>query len=338
MIDWNFVSNSTAVSFRSSIQTLPHWSTEITADSVCWLACPVLLSGSFTSTWDWLMSGAVTMKMTSSTSMTSTSGVTLMSARLVPADSSSPPSAWRANAMVFSAHAAWLEEVPIDDVQEVAGEVLHLRGEHLNPVEEHVVEDDRRDRGEESDGGSDQGLGDPRGHRLDGGVAGGAGEGLEAGHDPPHRSEQPDERRGGGHGGEEGDGALQAGHLAPLLPLHRPLDRFQVARLTLLGAAGEPSAGLGHLHQLHVAGPEDRGDGGAGVLLRLPVEALQLVAGPEAVEEGAGAPLRPGEGEELHQDDGPGDHREREQEEHHQLHHQAGVQNEVEDGVAGQLG
>ena len=62
--------------------------------------------------------GAVIMKMISSTSMTSTSGVTLISAL------SSPSSAG------LSSPSRLPQEVPLDDVEVVLLEHLHLRAQH----------------------------------------------------------------------------------------------------------------------------------------------------------------------------------------------------------------
>src|SRR5512141_218686 len=96
-------------------------------------------SGRFISTPCW-MSGAVTMKMMSSTSITSTSGVTLISV-----------SVWRPMPPEENAKRCLLaEEVPLDDVQEVVREVGHLAVEHADLRDEEVVGHHRRDGGEEA--------------------------------------------------------------------------------------------------------------------------------------------------------------------------------------------
>lgn len=60
-------------------ETAPSLPTVTTIGSLWFMGCAELACGRFTLT-PLASSGAVTMKMTSSTSMTSTSGVTLMSA------------------------------------------------------------------------------------------------------------------------------------------------------------------------------------------------------------------------------------------------------------------
>jgi hypothetical protein len=68
-------SNSTAVSWMN---TIPPASIEITSGSSAWVMGWALVLGRSTST-PTVSSGAVTMKTTRSTSMTSTKGVTLIS-------------------------------------------------------------------------------------------------------------------------------------------------------------------------------------------------------------------------------------------------------------------
>ena len=53
-----------------------------------------------------------------------------------------------------------LREVPLDDVEELEGEVVHHRVEHLHSARKLVVEDDGRDGGKEAHGGGDQRLRD----------------------------------------------------------------------------------------------------------------------------------------------------------------------------------
>src|ERR1700757_912029 len=95
------------------------------------------------------MSGAVTMKMMSSTSMTSTSGVTLMSVIARRPPPVSPPNATSGRL---------LEDVPLDDVQEVGAEVAHLVLQHADARVERVVGDQGGDCGEKSHRRGDQRL------------------------------------------------------------------------------------------------------------------------------------------------------------------------------------
>src|SRR5690242_12078579 len=90
------------------------------------------------------------MNMTSSTSMTSTSGVTLISERGAPPPPPPPP--------IAMVSAPLLQEVAANDVEEVLLEGLHLAGEHADLPHEVVVRHDRRDRRHEADRGRDQRL------------------------------------------------------------------------------------------------------------------------------------------------------------------------------------
>src|SRR5690606_13969258 len=124
--------------------------------------------------------GAVTMKMMSNTSITSTSGVTLISA--IPLG---PP-------LLEPAIPDLLGGVPLDEVEEVGGEIAHLAIQHPDARDELVVEDERRDRDEEADRRGDQRLGDGLRDRREVGVA--LRRNLaEGAHDPPDRPEETDE-------------------------------------------------------------------------------------------------------------------------------------------------
>src|SRR5262249_36113931 len=113
--------------------------------------------------------GAVTMKMMSSTSMTSTSGVTLMSE--IESPPPGPP-----KAMLL------LQEVPLRDVQELGAERVHLRRQHANLSGETVVHDHGRDGRGQADGSGHEGLRDTGRDGLDAGRRGG-GETHERRHD-----------------------------------------------------------------------------------------------------------------------------------------------------------
>src|SRR5438105_4289063 len=127
--------------------------------------------------------GAVIMKMTSSTNMTSTMGVTLISAFSSP----SPPA--------FIAMARLPQEVTLDDVEIVLLERLHLGAEHADATHEVVVRHHRRDRGDQADRGREQRLRDLRADRLDrrGRRFLRLPDGEEREQDAHHRAEQADE-------------------------------------------------------------------------------------------------------------------------------------------------
>src|SRR4051794_10493240 len=117
--------------------------------------------GSWSSTPVLFIIGAVIMKMISSTSMTSTNGVTLISAL-----SSSPLPAFIAmGCSLSSLRARSAQEVALDDVEVVLLEHVHLRAQHADPPREVVVGHHRRDRGDEADRGREQRLGDVRADR-----------------------------------------------------------------------------------------------------------------------------------------------------------------------------
>src|ERR1017187_9649938 len=146
--------------------------------------------GSWTST-PWCRSGAVTMKMTRSTSMTSTSGVTLMSEK-ASASSSSLKAMRRPSS----------GEVALGQVHELEGEVAHFRTRRAHPAAEVVVRDEGGNGRDEAGGGVDGGLGDPRRHHDDRRRAL-LGDLRERDHDAHHGAEEADERRRRGRGREK---------------------------------------------------------------------------------------------------------------------------------------
>src|SRR5574341_2240887 len=170
-------------------------------------------SGRFTSTPCW-MSGAVTMKMMSSTSITSTSGVTLISL-----------SVWRPEPLVPIATAlppVRPEEVAPDDVEEVVREVGHLAVEDPDLRGEVVVRDHRRDGREEPDRRGDERLADGARHRGEVRVPHPV-DVMEGVHDPPDRPEEPHERRRAGGSAEERDLRLERRDLGRRRALERAL-------------------------------------------------------------------------------------------------------------------
>src|SRR5881396_709720 len=147
--------------------------------------------------------GAVSMKISRSTSTTSTSGMMLISARLVPMRRG-PSDGSVVNAMASAR--PW--RGPAQEIQEVEREAVHLRGPAFHTIHEVVVADDGRDRGAEARGRCDQRLRDPR---RDDRQARRAllADAVKRGDDAPHRPEEPDERRRARGGCEEGKIALQ---------------------------------------------------------------------------------------------------------------------------------
>src|ERR1700722_4868923 len=152
--------------------------------SVSWLTERVL--GMATSMPD-CRTGAVSMKMSSRTNTTSTKGVMLISASAV----------WVRprveNAMGLEGPPAGHTEIVaghgdgrrgglrrgvhggvLDQVEELAAELVHARAELADAGGELVVADDRRDGDDQAGGGGDERLGEARGGGAPGGDLGGA--------------------------------------------------------------------------------------------------------------------------------------------------------------------
>ena len=153
-----------------------------------------------------VISGAVTMKMISSTSMTSMNGTMLISLIVRRREPR-----WRTAGIGASlAHAAGRRRrrrrhragVALQDVRELLDEGLELDGDAVDVAREAVVGDHRRDRGEQADRGGDQRLGDAG---RDGGERHlrQVRQADERMHDSPHRAEQADVGRHRADRGEE---------------------------------------------------------------------------------------------------------------------------------------
>src|SRR3989304_5349547 len=128
------------------------------------------------------MIGAVTMKMTSSTSMTSTSGVTLICAIVVP-------SRWEEASIAITTSGTLLfEEVALSDIQELMGKVIHFHRQHLDMLHKIIIRQQRGNSSCQADRRGDQGLGDARRHGLDARRVGDA-QTHEGIHDPPNGAE-----------------------------------------------------------------------------------------------------------------------------------------------------
>src|SRR5712691_8104410 len=175
-------------------KTWPWGLTDSVSGSRSWSRLLALVCGRSIGT-PTVSSGADTMKMMSSTSMTSTIGVTLIwlmtsrrrwrrlptgtAAAPFPAIAPSPP----------------LVDLPRQDRGELVGESLEPLRLLVHLGDELVIENGRRDGGNKADCGRKQRFRDARRHHRQGGIFRG-GDRLEAGHDPPHRPEQAHERAG----------------------------------------------------------------------------------------------------------------------------------------------
>src|SRR5512140_3748075 len=173
-----------------------------------------LACGRFTST-PWVSKGAVTMKMMRRTSITSTSGVTLISAMTLRSPA-------RPEELII-AMASSLVDLALEEVDEFGGEAVDPGVDRPYTGQKVIVGHDGRDGRGQPSRGCDEGLGDAGGHGGQGGVSrgGDAGEGV---HDPPHGAEQADERRGAAGGGEKGKEILHAPYLLMGRLVHRAVD------------------------------------------------------------------------------------------------------------------
>src|SRR5215471_3523801 len=149
--------------------------------------------------------GAVSMKISSSTSTTSTSGMMLISARVVPIRR--PPSDGPALNAIFRGPRE-LRRRPAEHIQHVEGEPIHLGCPMLHTIDEVVVADDGRDGSAEACRGSDERLGDARRDDREARRSLRA-DPMERIHDSDDGAEQPNERACARRGREEREIALE---------------------------------------------------------------------------------------------------------------------------------
>src|SRR3972149_3128500 len=144
-------------------------STVMTSRSSSLRSAFALACGRFTST-PWVSMGAVTMKMIRRTSITSTSGVTLISAMTLRSPA-------RREELILPP-ASPLFDLAFEEVDEFGGEAVDPGVDRPDPGQEIVVRHDRRDgRGQPRRGG-DEGLGDAGSHGGPRGVSRGGDPGV----------------------------------------------------------------------------------------------------------------------------------------------------------------
>src|SRR5580704_5948219 len=190
--------------------------------SVFWLSDLAWLCGRLMGT-PTVSSGADTMKMMSSTSMTSTNGVTLISLMTgrrrrppLPLDAASitPPAMVPSPALV---------DLPRQDRRELVGEPLQPLGLLVHLGGELIIENSRRNGGNEANCGCKQRLRDARRHHRQRGVLR-RRDRLEAGHDAGHGAEQPDEGTGRADRRQHQEAALHVLDLPRNGDIHHLLD------------------------------------------------------------------------------------------------------------------
>src|SRR5216117_3560090 len=257
-------------------------------------------------------SGAVTMKITSSTSITSTYGTMLMSCI-------GPRLRCRAGMVL-------LHRLAMEDVGELLHEALEAVAQALDVVRVAVVRHHRRDGGEQADRRGDERLGDAGRHLRERRLLN-VREAAKGVHDAPYRAEQADVGTHRPRRGEKGQRALEEIHLALKCGAHRaPRPVHHVARV----AAAALPAQLGELAE---AGLEDALQAADGVAVgdRALVERGELVAAPELALELLCLAARAPDREPLLEDEHPRQEGHRDQQHQHHLDDDAGVDDQGPD-------
>src|ERR1700688_3718333 len=163
--------------------------------SVFWLSGLAWLCGRLIGT-PTVSSGADTMKTMSNTSMTSTNGVTLIS--LMTVRRRRPLLPLKPDSMTLAAifvPSPALVNLPRQDRREFVGEALEPLRLSVHLGRELIIENSRRNGGNEANRGRKQRFRNARRHHRKRGVLRGRDR-LEAGHDAGDGAEQPDEGAG----------------------------------------------------------------------------------------------------------------------------------------------
>ena len=215
------------------------------------------------------------MKITSSTSITSMYGTTLIWLRSILRRAT-----WRRS----TARSLRARPAVCRMLREFLDERLVARGEAVDVVRVAVVRDDGRDRGEEADRGGDQRLGDARRDLRERRLRD-VREAAERIHDAPHGAEQADVGRHRADGREAGQVRVERVDLALVRRAHRAARRVERERR----ARALPAV----LRVLAEARREDVLEPAAVARLRRALEQLGEVAAlPELVLEAVGVALR----------------------------------------------
>src|SRR5579863_7051896 len=221
----------------------------VTTMRICVSSFTVFVFGTSTSMPDCRI-GAVIMKMISSTSTTSTNGTILISERELPVSRCicgithlyfifvipSPAagladggegSAFRFLGASNTVCASLLAVKRLNLRHKLRRKTIHPPGQPPDSLQIMVVSNHRGDRGEKSRGGCDQRLRDSRRHRPQARAAG-VSQSRERVHHPPHRAEQPDERRNRACRREPRHSFFQVPHLFARRHLHLHPDGVRV--------------------------------------------------------------------------------------------------------------
>src|SRR5919108_70147 len=160
------------------------------------------------------MIGAVTINITSSTNITSTSGVTLICA-------STPASrCGEASIAIITSFRILLKKMSFGDIQKFVRKIIHFDRQHFDLLNKVIVSHQSRNRSRQPDGRRDQGFGDARGNRLDArGVC--DTEASKGVHYAPNGSKQSNKWRGARRSRQESKIVLEFGGLHAGCALHR---------------------------------------------------------------------------------------------------------------------
>src|SRR5438094_359037 len=179
--------------------------------------------------------GAVSMKISRRTRTTSTSGMMLIAARLVPMRRV-PPGGPTLNAIFRGPRE--LGRGAAQDVEHVEREPLHLRRPVLDAIDEVVVADDGRDGGAEPGRRRHERLRDSgRDHREAGRTL--RADPVEGVHDAHHGTEEADERAGARRRREERQVPLQLGDVETRRAAHGAVGRLEPVGARLLALVHE---------------------------------------------------------------------------------------------------
>src|SRR4051794_5169844 len=212
-------SSSTGIS-EFCRKTCPLSLTEMASGSLSWSSPLACVCGKSMGT-PTVSSGADTMKMISSTSITSTMGVTLIS--LITARRPRRPRPAPPALIAIASSLPALVDLPRQDRRELAGKALQALALPVHFGDELVVENGRRNGGNQADCGRKQRLCDAWRHHRQRSILRGRDR-LEAGHDAPDRAEQADEGAGRANRGQNQKPAFQPLHLARYGHVHHLFD------------------------------------------------------------------------------------------------------------------
>src|SRR5690349_3704620 len=288
-----------------------------TTGGVCCCGAAPPTVGRFTI--DGATSGAVTMKITSSTSITSMYGTTLMSA--MARRERLPRMLERTEPAIVDS----LMGLALQDVRELFDEGFEADREAVDIVRVAVVGDHGGDRGEQADGRCRQRFCNAGRDVREGGLLD-VREAAECVHDAPHRAEQTDIRADRADRCEEREVGFEHVHFALEGGAHGTAraveNRARIVETLFLA--------LQKLTHARLENTFERADRVTVVRGAL-IQRLQVAARPEIAFEALSLRPRAANRKPLAEDESPRHQRQQQQQRHHCLRQQARVENEGND-------